>query len=165
MPRPITPTQFTVFTRASALAVKMSPRVISIILPSSSTSSAPPQLQADGALPRSCSQHGERSHRRSHQYVQPTPKETTSQPETLLVSALSRRVSPIRGLDSVPIEDAQLANVTEKRRIPRPRVSIAERPAPSAVVRPFDGSVEISIEVNDRSLSTAIRQFRVISLI
>src|ERR1035441_10530896 len=92
MPRPITPTQFTVFTRASALAVKMSPRVISIIWPSSSsTSSAPPQLQADGARPRSCSQYGERSHRRSHQYVQPTPKETTSQRETLLVSALSRK--------------------------------------------------------------------------
>ena len=75
------------------------------------------------------------------------------------------RVSPIRGLDSVPVEDAQLANFTEKRRIPRPRVSIAERPAPSALVRPFDGSVEISLQVNDRSLSTAIRQFRMISLI
>ena len=59
----------------------------------------------------------------------------------------------------------QLVKVAEERRISGSGISSGKGPAPSMRRRPFDGRVEIGFQVDDWTLTTAIRQFRMVSLV
>src|SRR4051812_25508880 len=165
MPRPMTPTQFTVFTNASASAFKMSPRVTSIIVRDpwlvvplrSDDDSRLAGRSSDGSLCLPANAIGDRAHR-----LDEIPGERAVHEELGLLGLLDCRASKVGGCHGIPIDLVQLGGVGSEARVPCACVRKGERPPLVVLASPGDDGMKVGLQVDDRRLTTAVGKVRVV---
>ena len=160
MPRPMTPTQLTVLTRASVSAAKMLP-CLYVIMAAPLNQYQSGKTWAAGRCSASFVQRLTNSGTNcSRVYADPPdqgPRKTPMHEKFRLFAFLHGGRPEVGGGHCVPIDLAEFGDFASERRVDGTGIRQTERPSTSLLLYPFDNFVKVRFEVRDGFLAAAVR--------